>query len=324
MPAPRRQALLILGMHRSGTSAVAGAAALLGVDLPKHLLTAATDNPSGFFEAQVVIGINEWILQKIGHSWYDCLAFSTNRLATDDYRTATTMIFLTVLTEFTNGSLHLLKDPRLCLTLDIWLPALQAGHVEPSALLVVRHPAEVSASLEQRDCCPTDLAVALWLSYMLTAERATRGHPRCILTYDALLQDWSSTLRRAGRQTNIIWPISIDAVAPQMQQFLDTNQRHHRQPPQQSGVRILDRLVEETHRTLLGLTIDPEQADQLRRLDDLRAAFARWVRSDGQRMIDALLEGHVMRLLPRAELSPDWLHAVQRLALTGILQPALV
>lgn len=311
-------------MHRSGTSAAAGAAALLGASLPTHVLSAAADNPSGFFEAQAVIGVNEWILQKVKRSWYDCLDFSTAQLETDDNRTATAMILFALLTEFGNGELALLKDPRLCLVMDLWLPAFQAWHVAPSSLLVVRPAAEVAASLEQRDGCPAPLAIALWLSHMLTAERATRGYPRSVISYEALLQDWRSNLRRAGRQTQITWPKSFDAVARQMQQFLDANLRHHRQPRRGCGVRILDHLAEETLHTLLGLTIDPEHAAQQRRLDDIRTAFSRWVLGGGQRMIDSLLHGHVLRLVPRAEISADWLRAAHQLARAATPQPSLV
>ena len=282
MHQPARQTLLILGMHRSGTSAVAGAAALLGAQLPKHLISAAADNPAGFFESPTVIAANEWILSKAGCAWYDCLDFSPARLSPIELGMANEMISYTLSTEFSDAGLILLKDPRLCVVQDIWLPALQALAAAPSALIVLRHPAEVTASLQQRDGCPVSLAVALWLSHMLSAERATRGHPRSFLAYEALLQDWRSTLWRAGRQTGVIWPKSLELVAPQMQQFLDANLRHHRQPQQISGVRLLDRLADETYRTMLGLTVEPEQTEQLRRLGDLRAVFERWVFGEGQ------------------------------------------
>ena len=75
-----KRAVLVLGMHRSGTSAVAGAVHLLGAEPPKHLIPAAADNPSGFFEATTVLGVNDWILKAGGSTWFDCLNFDPDSL----------------------------------------------------------------------------------------------------------------------------------------------------------------------------------------------------------------------------------------------------
>src|SRR5208282_5648526 len=51
---PKRRAILILGMHRSGTSAVAGVLSALGVAGPKTLIDPHDNNPRGFFESAVL------------------------------------------------------------------------------------------------------------------------------------------------------------------------------------------------------------------------------------------------------------------------------
>ena len=71
-PVPQAQAapraLLVLGMHRSGTSAVAGALRLAGVDLGADLMAPAADNPKGFFEHAGVVAIHDRLLQALGRS----------------------------------------------------------------------------------------------------------------------------------------------------------------------------------------------------------------------------------------------------------------
>src|SRR5579883_2078517 len=132
MDEPQRQAILILGMHRSGTSAIAGASALLGADLPLNQLEPAVDNLWGFFEPLSVVSVNDWIFARANRTWYDCLDFSPARIAADEHSTVTAMIFLALLKEFPKPGLFVLKDPRLCVLLNFWLPALQAWGARPS------------------------------------------------------------------------------------------------------------------------------------------------------------------------------------------------
>ena len=65
-----RTALVILGMHRSGTSSVAGALSLLGAAAPKTLLEPAPDNPKGFWESREIVQFNDRVLQA-GQSWWN-------------------------------------------------------------------------------------------------------------------------------------------------------------------------------------------------------------------------------------------------------------
>src|SRR5579871_1700721 len=106
-----KRAVLVLGMHRSGTSAVAGVAHLLGAEAPKHMIPAATDNPSGFFEAIIVLGVNDWILTAGGSTWFDCLNFDPDSLPPRTRSTGIALVNLSLIGEFKDASLLLLKDP---------------------------------------------------------------------------------------------------------------------------------------------------------------------------------------------------------------------
>src|ERR1700722_3730092 len=67
----RRRALLLLGMHRSGTSATARVVNLLGADLGDNLVTPGSDNPDGFWEHAEAVRINDALLEGLGRTWYD-------------------------------------------------------------------------------------------------------------------------------------------------------------------------------------------------------------------------------------------------------------
>jgi hypothetical protein len=62
--------ICVLGMHRSGTSAITRTLNLLGLCLgpAEHLLRPASDNPKGFWEHERLVSINKEILARLGAS----------------------------------------------------------------------------------------------------------------------------------------------------------------------------------------------------------------------------------------------------------------
>ena len=67
----RKTAILVAGMHRSGTSGVSRILNLLGCALPKTLSSAGPDNPSGFWESMAIKELNERVLASAGSTWDD-------------------------------------------------------------------------------------------------------------------------------------------------------------------------------------------------------------------------------------------------------------
>jgi hypothetical protein len=78
--ASRPGAVLILGMHRSSTSSVAGARVRLGGTAPCDLMAVAPDNPRGFWEPAVVEALNDEILAAGGSEWADWPRFDVERI----------------------------------------------------------------------------------------------------------------------------------------------------------------------------------------------------------------------------------------------------
>ncbi len=301
------EAILVLGMHRSGTSAVAGALNLLGATPPAKLLSPASDNPSGFWEAESVLGVNDWILNEGGAVWYDCLAFDANALDVQTRAMALTFIMLCMTSEFGSAPLKLIKDPRLCLLLDLWFPALNAVGTSPAVFLVVRPPGEIAQSLEVREHLPFEISAALWLRYMLDAEFATRTCRRDVLVYDDLLSDWRGTLVRAGQRTAITWPVDLEAAAPRMERFVNTELHHFKHAGWRTHIATpFAAWLEEALAALLGLTHDGSDQRQLERLDRVRTAFRTWCRAHGSGWTEAFLRGHRIRATRRFMVPPEW------------------
>jgi hypothetical protein len=207
-------------MHRSGTSAVAGTAVRLGLAPPRTPLPAADDNPGGFYESTPVVETNYHILLAAGCSWNLCLTFEPDRILETLQPGTPRVLALTLPREFGISPAFVLKDPRMCLTLPAWIPALHALGTVPSVLIVVRHPAEGVWSLARRNQSPEVETAPHWLHHMLEAERSRRGLPRAVLFYNDLLRDWRRCFRHVGHTASITWPRRFEAASRGIDSFL--------------------------------------------------------------------------------------------------------
>ena len=79
-PGNESLAVLVVGMHRSGTSALSGVLNLLGIDLPRELHPADEHNERGYFEGQAYIDFHERLLARIGWPSDDPLPLSDDWL----------------------------------------------------------------------------------------------------------------------------------------------------------------------------------------------------------------------------------------------------
>jgi hypothetical protein len=218
-------AILVTGMHRSGTSATAGALRLLGVDLGATLLEPGQDNPRGYWENRRAVEIHERLLGQLGRSWYDVRALPEAWVDRPEARQAVRDIEALIADEFAGSTLWAVKDPRMSRLLPIWLEALARSDIRPVVLLVARHPAEVAASIQARNGWSAALSEMLWLRHVIDAEQASRSTGRTAITFDDILADpagaMSSAIGRLG--------IKIGAAPAKMRRFIDAKDRHHQQ-----------------------------------------------------------------------------------------------
>jgi hypothetical protein len=112
----------------------------------------------------------------------------------------------------------------------IWFEAARLAGFDAVAVVAVRHPEEVVASIAKRANrqryvrAAPELASAGWLKYSLLAERDTRGIPRVFVEYANLLKDWRHEVKRVSAA------LSINLDRPDegaIEEFLTTDLRHH-------------------------------------------------------------------------------------------------
>lgn len=219
-----RDALIVLGMHRSGTSALAGTLALAGVDLGQRLVPPAPDNPKGFFEHDAIWRIHHDLLLDLGSSWHDVRPLPSGWLRSGAAFRAKQRLLVELNAEFAQERLWGVKDPRLSRTFPLWPQVLDELGATPKIILSLRDPLEVAFSLRKRDGLGWAHALALWLRYSLEAERNTRALPRTIIFYPDLLADWKGVVQKIGSVLNLKFPGPLDEQA--VLDFLDPKLRN--------------------------------------------------------------------------------------------------
>lgn len=243
LSAPCRRAVVVLGMHRGGTSAVAGQLHRLGVDFGPRLMPANADNPSGYYEHNDVVNLHDRFLLRLDATWdalfppvYDPARWDALAPA-PGLPTYREELLALLRRDFPAGAPTLapwgLKDPRLCLLLPWWEPLWATLGSEPFFVIVLRHPAAVAASLHRRDGFSSEKSHLLWLQHLLRAERDTRGRPRCFVDYDNFLTDWRGSLRpvEVALGDEAPWSRTPALAAPGQAPFLDPVLRHHQATP---------------------------------------------------------------------------------------------
>lgn len=220
--------VLVLGMHRSGTSALTRVLNLLGVALGENLMHAAEgNNETGFWEHQGIVDVHDALLASFGMFWHDPRRLPDGWTRTPAADIARTAIREIVAKEFGGELLWGVKDPRMCRLLPLWRPLLEELGVRPVAVHMLRQPLEIARSLERRDELPRGQGLLLWLRHEIEAYRASQGLGQAWVAYDALVADWRSAILPVGSKIGIDLATDSAAVADEIDKFLKPTLRHH-------------------------------------------------------------------------------------------------
>lgn len=224
----QRRAFVVVGMHRSGTSAMTRTLSLLGAALPKQLMPAVADNNEvGFWEPQPVADLNDEILQALDSEWDDVFAFREHQYLSnfDHFYFGRALEMLE--DQFNGSEVIVLKDPRISVLTQFWDRALRQGGYTVHYVVMVRNPLEVAESLRARDGFPREKSFLLWSSYMIAVERDTRAARRTFVSYDQLMDDWRAVRSRIENDAGIPLPRDTAAAAIEIDRFLDRRLHHH-------------------------------------------------------------------------------------------------
>ena len=220
---PGKVAVVVLGMHRSGTSSLAGMLDGLGCRGPKTPMPGTGANAAGYYESMPVFRLNDAILTALGSRWDDWRPLRADVHLSPRLAEFHDKARAVLQEEYGDGSLIYLKDPRFGMLLPFWQAVLAEAGYRAVYLHTHRSPTEIAASLHKRDEIEPGLTHLAWLSQVLQAERHSRGAVRHFTTYEALLRDPAAVARAAEAAFGFPWPRQADAGAGHVNPAL----RHH-------------------------------------------------------------------------------------------------
>jgi hypothetical protein len=217
---PRRDALVVLGMHRSGTSAMTRTLSLCGATLPAEIMPPSAGNLTGHWEPHRVARFNDRLLKAADSSWDDF--FRPAGASSDPAALAEAIAGARDLLrqDYAEGDVIVLKEPRINRLLHVWRPALEQEGFTPAYVIMVRDPGEVAASLLQRNRMPGNKGALLWVAHMLDAERGTRGARRVFVEFDRLLEDPPAVIDRVAAVTGLPLSAREASTAAEIGEFL--------------------------------------------------------------------------------------------------------
>ncbi|KAB8179311.1 glycosyltransferase [Lysobacter maris] len=215
-----RRAVLVLGMHRAGTSALARVLSIRGAELPNELMPANEGNPSGYWEPRAIVDFNDRLLAYFGVEWND--PFAAEQISPHGaiperfYQEAAGIVE----SEYGDAELLVLKDPRCTLLPEFWNEVLVRLGIETVVVVIMRPYLEVAESLRRRDGTALTAGVILYNSYAAQSIAFGCRHDATFITYEQLLGDWRGTTDRIAVQHGFQWPRGGAAAAAEIEMFL--------------------------------------------------------------------------------------------------------
>src|ERR1700688_173777 len=270
----QRQAVLILGMHRSGTSALAGVISMLGAAGPKTPMVPAADNPRGFFESIALANAHDALLASAGSRWHDWRQFDARWLYSTAANEHRQRIKDLLLSEYGDHSLIFIKDPRICRFVPFMSAILAELNISPVAILPIRNPLEVAYSLKRRNNFILPKSILLWLRHTLDAEFNSRHMRRCFLQYEDFLRDWRYYFDGIGKKIGVVWPNRSDSADAKIGEFLTLDLRHEKATLDEiKDHPDLFPMAVETYDALTKIAAQGESREILDQLDLIRTRF---------------------------------------------------
>lgn len=232
-----KQIVLIVGMGRSGTSALTRVLSLCGCALPQRVLGSTEINRKGIWESVDIWKLNLQFLHSHHSGAFDpSMALQQSSLSAEQTE-AYIRQAQQYLSEATSGSALLIKQPTLSYVMELWLEATRRAGYDTKVIIPVRHPSEVHASATKMYAAngmsvSVELMNAVWLKRTLLAERHSRKLPRIFVEYSNLLRDWRHEVMRIQRTLDL----ELRPDEPAIDDFLtpDLHRQRNDQPVQET------------------------------------------------------------------------------------------
>lgn len=225
MSLQKQRLIVVLGMHRSGTSVVTRGLQVMGVQLGEQLLEPIPSvNAKGFWEDRDIYLLNVEMLAQFNQEWFH-LAVLTPTDVQALHQAGYFLRAVEILQQKTRDiPVFGFKDPRMAKLLPFWKAVFDHLHFDVSYILVIRHPLSVAKSLAKRDHFPQQQSHLIWLTYVFSSLKDSQNTQRVIINFDALMLSPEQQLSRLAKFLRL----EIDARELQhyTSEFVEPGLRH--------------------------------------------------------------------------------------------------
>jgi hypothetical protein len=238
-----KNCIVILGTHRSGTSALTGALRLCGVKIGPQWLENLYEHPS-------IVMAHEEMLSHLNSAWDQTFLLDENWWTEKEVEPYRKKIIDIIKHDFHDADWWGIKDPRMCVLIPLWLDIFKELSITPYFVISIRNSFESAKSHERRDHFSLEKSLFIWMEHLLSAEYYTRGYPRVFSKYAHLIANPMAAIANITMTLNIQLPKPIEDTREDLKAFVRPDLKHHSFPDTNDDVN-LPAIVTELNRLLL-------------------------------------------------------------------------
>jgi hypothetical protein len=229
----RRPIVLVLGMHRSGTSLCSHLLSALGVDMADNISgpgnpAPTPDNPAGHWERWEIVEFHDRILGLFNRDYLGRFHdFALPVAWWADPRVARIRREIVAFLETRMGDAYFgFKDPRTVRLMPVWHQIFNELKLAPKVVLCLRNPAQVTRSLHARDGLDPAIGEYRWLVHLVDFFRYAHSFDFCTLQYEEWFSNPSANLEKLRRFLDLPWQQSESDLALVLSGIIDPALRH--------------------------------------------------------------------------------------------------
>ena len=290
MTTGRPSPIVVLGMQRSGTSALSAALSRLGVSFGSEemLYPADGNNELGFYEHRKATVVNLKILDEFQMHVTSFTSLPANWKERPQSVELRPLLKGFLTTDFDHRERWGIKQPLTSLVVPIYNDVFDELGLAPHYIVCVRNPLEVMESESKLDFeggyrvmqSLGTMAIGSWLRYTLGAIAGAAPNPVTIVAYDDLLSDPRGVIepivstQPGWEPTDAQWTVALASIR--------TDLKHNRRPV--SDLDPLPAIVRQTFESALiaARTQDPNlKRSEIQRLCQIYEEFLVWVQMLG-------------------------------------------
>jgi len=218
--------ILIIGMHRSGTSATSGCFSKLGYSIGNTIIAANKFNAKGYFENDSIFRYNDRLLELMSATWSNTLFLNENWWQDSRILAKKSELIEILSNEYNSATNIIIKDPRISVLLPFYLLVLDELSITVKVIINFRNPLEVAASLNKRYNMAKSKAILLYMDALLKGEKYSRSTERVFVHYNAIIRNPIATIAETLQLLNINKNLSETEI-DDIKSFIEPKLKHN-------------------------------------------------------------------------------------------------